>query len=178
MYKYKFMDQDKFKKEDQDMAKTQESSVVSSDTSNIKTKGSESTLEQAIKEIEEIKKDQKKSRTEYIQIFGVFAAIIALVGFNANASQKGIGQIIVGNLMLGFVLIGFIYLLYIVPKKIEEDKPIFNFKLPKRINVIIGVGLVLIISTWVLMDRNTNIGLCNLYPLHHLELDSITYCNK
>ncbi|MEI6375740.1 MAG: hypothetical protein WCO97_00930 [bacterium] len=129
-------------------------------------------------ETDKIKEDFKKSRVDYIQIFGVFAAIMTLVGFNASAGQKSIIQILVGNLALGFILIGFIYLLYVVPERIKDTKPILFLKMPKRINVIIGVGIILIILTWILMDRNTNIGLCTLYPLHHLEIDSITYCNK
>lgn len=129
-------------------------------------------------ETDKIKEDFKKSRVDYIQIFGVFAAIITLVGFNASAGQKSIGQILVGNLALGFILIGFVYLLYVVPERVKDRKPIIILKMPKRINIIIGVGLVLIILTWILMDRNTNVGLCNLYPLSHLELGSITYCKK
>ncbi|MEK6850222.1 MAG: hypothetical protein AABX85_01460, partial [Nanoarchaeota archaeon] len=89
---------------------------VSTETPNIESYGNKLTLEQVNNDINDLTKDLKKSRTEYIQIFGVFAAIITLVGFNANAAQKGIWQIIVGNVMLGLVFIGFIYLLYVVPK--------------------------------------------------------------
>ncbi len=126
-------------------------------------------------ETEKIKEDLKKSRTDYIQIFGVFAAIITLVGFNASAGSKSIEQILMGNLALGFILIGFVYLLYIVPEKIKEKRKI---KIPKRINIIISLGLILVFLTCILMDRTTNLGLCNLYPLHRLELGSIIYCKK
>mgnify|MGYP001565324732 FL=1 len=73
---------------------------VSTETPNIESYGNKLTLEQVNNDINDLTKDLKKSRTEYIQIFGVFAAIITLVGFNANAAQKGIWQIIVGNVML------------------------------------------------------------------------------
>lgn len=122
--------------------------------------------------------DLKKSRTDYIQIFGVFASIITLVGFNASAGQKSIPQILFGNLTLGIVLIGFIYLLYIIPEKIKEKESLFPFKTPKKITVVVILLITSLFLILLLMDRTTNLGLCSLYPFSRLEVQSITYCKR
>lgn len=149
---------------------------LSTGTAQIKINRPQLTLEEIKEDIDNLNKDLKKSRTEYIQIFGVFAAIITLVGFNASAAQKGIFQIIIGNIMLGFVFIGFIYLLYVVPKKIEAGEPVINLKVSKTTLITLLIFIIAII--YILFDKTTNIGLCSWYPLPHLELGSKIYCVK
>ena len=136
------------------------------------------TLKTRIKEIEN---GLNESRKDYLQIFGVFASIITLVGFNATAAQKGIWEIIVGNLTLGLVLIGFIYLLYVVPKRVANDKPFINFPKFESLfeKVILGIFLVILsVVIWVFFDYKTNLGLCNLYPFPKIEIGGKIYCLK
>lgn len=131
----------------------------------------------------------KEARKDYLQIFGVFASIITLVGFNANSAQKGILEIIVGNFTLGFVLIGFIYLLYVVPKRVSDGKSFIN--LPEFKNLfkkwyfyvllsisIIFIILILILIFWAGWDEKTNLGLCSIYPFPKLEINAKIYCLK
>ena len=142
-------------------------------------------LDEAKEDLKKIKIQLDESKNDFIQIFGVFASIITLVGFNATAAQKSIRAIIAGNLTLGLVLIGFIYLLYVVPKRVANDKPFISFPKFESLfeKVILGIFLVILIpflffAVWGFFDDKANFGFCNLYPFPKIEIGGKIYCLK
>jgi hypothetical protein len=126
----------------------------------------------------ETQKELRETKNQYIQIFGVFASIITLVGFNAGS--KDITTIIVGNFFLGFFLIGFVWLLYIVPNNLPDSNSILRFCRPKIyfltkyfISIII---ILLFLICGISLDKSTNFGLCKIYPLGEIKIFDYIIC--
>jgi hypothetical protein len=135
--------------------------------------------------------DIKESKNQYIQIFGVFASIITLVGFNTVSAQKDIISIIIGNLFLGFFLIGFVWLLYLVPKLLEQQgyinyvNTLFSDLMKNLLTflkfILRGFSIILAvifgISVAAFCKDDFNIGLCNLYTLGEIKIQGRIYCS-
>jgi hypothetical protein len=138
----------------------------------------------------EVKDELKETKNQYIQIFGVFASIITLVGFNTVSAQKDIISIIIGNFFLGFFLIGFIWLLYLVPKLMEKENYIVKIgdyfsELYRNVFIalimlivlcIFTVEILLIFLGFAFFKDDFNFGLCNLYTLGEIKISNKVYC--